>query len=261
MMILLLSKCSNRFKCPVSHGGYTRCVRNGIFHKSKICFSVHDEFTITVSALRPTKLYSWKTTAKDKVIAPHAFLHVHTYSGEQSIVRQFDPCQEGILRHIAFVIMSIHTTLDPAQHIGADDRIMCIRAYATLAHVPEYWHRECVAHSVDVNVRLKFQQSLQSQPHWAQTLAQQSKVWIAFSFYPWTFPQENKIDTLLIDGNIECVLCLRQYFRRCCVNIAGVNCYSDAVLVSVLSNLNQNQIYRLILPLEAAVWRFYLLVL
>lgn len=58
MIIFSLSKCSNFFKWLVSHGGYTRCVRNGISHNWMICFSVHEEFTMTVNALRPTQLYN-----------------------------------------------------------------------------------------------------------------------------------------------------------------------------------------------------------
>lgn len=52
-------------RSSTSHGGYTLCVKRGRLHNSFIWSSVHEEFTITTSAHRPTRPYNWKREGKN----------------------------------------------------------------------------------------------------------------------------------------------------------------------------------------------------
>jgi len=50
-------------RCSTLHGGYTRWVFNGHFQIVLIWSSVHEEFTITISAQLPTNPYNWNVLA------------------------------------------------------------------------------------------------------------------------------------------------------------------------------------------------------
>lgn len=69
-------RSGNAVKCSTLHGGYIRCVFNGHFQIELIWSSVHDEFTIIISAQRPTHPYNWNTLLLNTIVSIYNFFFI-----------------------------------------------------------------------------------------------------------------------------------------------------------------------------------------